>query len=185
VTYPAISRELDRAGLSVMPFRVLAHLARCADGRTDATVTLSEAAAACSMDAPKARHGLRELSAAGLVRVRWDGDAAHVTFTGPMLAEGGQSALVVPPWVDDAGLSPAALRVLFHHIRRARENRVESRRVKASELCGLSRRGVGMAERELIALGWLEPRGNGGVFVVTLPEPTAMAARGAGLEVRM
>jgi hypothetical protein len=84
--------------------------------------------------------------------------------------------LVVPPWVDAAGVSPAAFRLLYHLIRRAREGRVESRRETASELCGLSRRGVGMAERELVARGWLEPRGSSGVFSLTLP--AAARARG-------
>ena len=31
MTYPLITRELDRAGVGVMPFWVLAHVARCAD----------------------------------------------------------------------------------------------------------------------------------------------------------
>jgi hypothetical protein len=158
-----------------MPFRVLVHLARCAEGSGAATVTLAGVATACGATEARTRQSLRELSAAGLVRVRWDGDAAHVTFTGAMLTKDSQPALVVPADLDDAGLSAAAVRVYLHHVRRAREGRVESCRDIASELCGLSRRGVGIAERELIGRGWLEPR-NSGVFVLTL----RAAARGAG-----
>jgi hypothetical protein len=163
-----------------MPFRLLAHVARCAEGSGAAAVTLSGVATACGTTEARTRQSLRELSAAGLVRVRWDGETAHVTFTGPMIAEGGQPALVVPAWLDDAGLSAAAFRLAYHYVRRAREGRVDSRREKASELCGLSRRGVGIAERELVARGLLEPRGSGGVFGLTL----ATAAQGGGVVYR-
>jgi hypothetical protein len=173
MTYPHITRDLDRAGLGVMPFRVLAHVTRCAD-EGSATVIFPGVATACGATEARTRQSLRELSAAGLVNVRWDGDVAHVTLTGPMSGADGQSALVVPAWLDDAGLTPPAFRVFYHYVRRARENRVESRREKASELCGLSRRGVGVAERELVARGWFEPRGSSGVFGLTL----RAAARG-------
>jgi hypothetical protein len=164
VTSPIITRALDRAGVGVagvgvVAFRLLVHIARCADGRTDATVTLAGVAAACGMDASRTRHNLRALSAVGLRRVRWDGEAAHVTLMGAMLTEGGQCALIVPAWLDDAGLTPVAVRLMYHYLRRAREGRVTTRRDKASKLCGMSQRAVGIAERELIGRGWLEPRG--------------------------
>lgn len=94
-----------------------------------------------------------ELTAAGLVSVRREGDAVHVTLAGPMISDDGQPALVAPAWVDDAALSAPALRLLYHYLRRARDGRVITRRERASELCGLSPKSVRAAEAELTRRG--------------------------------
>jgi hypothetical protein len=169
---PQIARALDRSGVAVVPFRVLLHVARCADRDGAATVTLEGTAAVCGLDAAKVQHALRSLSAAGLVRVVWGGERVQVALTGA-----GRD-LVVPPWVDDGGLSSAALRLLYHHVRRARAGRVYSRQERAGDVCRVSLRGVRAAERELIGRAWLEPRGRSQgehVYVITLPEATVTA----------
>jgi DNA-binding IscR family transcriptional regulator len=75
-----------------MPFRVLVHLAQCADRSGAATVTLPGVAAACGTTEVITRHSLLELSAAGLVNVTLDGERAHV----PLTTEDAQGALFVP-----------------------------------------------------------------------------------------
>lgn len=97
-----------------------------------------------------------------------------------MTGENGQPALIVPAWLDGVGLGLAAFRVLYHHVRRAREGQVETRRYRASKLCCSSPKSVRAAEAKLTRRGWLEPRGSDRslgyteqVFVVRLPEPTA------------
>lgn len=59
---PSLNRALNRAGLTVIPFRVRSHVAKRVDGAEAVTAALS----AFAVDAPEVRHSLRELSAAVL-----------------------------------------------------------------------------------------------------------------------
>lgn len=154
---PQVSRELDRAGIPPVPFRVLAHAARCADRRGSAELTLESIVTTCGLDTDATKDALRSLEAAELLRVRWDGDSAHVTLTG---AASGPYDLTIPAWVDDGGLSPAAFRVLLHHVRRERCGIVVTRATTAARLCRLTLEELEAAEAALLKRrGWLQWRG--------------------------
>lgn len=174
MTYPSISLELDRAGLGVVAFRVLAHVARRVEGRSTVVVQLPDVAATCQIDAPRAKHALRELSAFGFVRVAFAGQTAQIT-----LAEVVRDGLSVPAWLDLAGLSAPAVRVIYHY---AQQHDAKHSAWDVGVACRLPPETVRAAEVELIERGMLE-RQSGRRFVLTLPaEATATAqARGAAL----
>lgn len=180
---PHISKELDHSGVMVAPFRVLVHLARCADRNGVATETVAATAATCVLPEVRTRHSLRTLSAGGFIRLNLDGEAAHVTLTEPLIAKDGVVALVVPGWLDDSGVSPAACRLFFHYLQNARDGRVTTYTPNVSNICRMSRRCVRVAEAELVGRGWLRFQGDvrttdytERLYSLTLPEDEATGA---------
>jgi hypothetical protein len=176
---PSIQTWLEESDLNRYEFRLLAAISRRAGRNGMCYESVPNLAERCGMSERTAQKHLPALVKAGYIRIKQaatPNSTAHYALTSKMHVGDDFVALFAPAWLDDAGLSPEAVRLFYHYLRWSWDGEVEANHARAARTCGAglsSPNSVRRAEHELCKAGRLEPRARAGkhaVFAVKLPQ---------------
>lgn len=136
------------------------------------------------MSERSAQYGLRSLVSEGFIyvkKVATPSTPAHYALAKKVRLGKDLVHLFMPAWLDDAGLSPSAVRLFFHYLRRSWDGEIAANHARAGRACGAgfaSRSSLLKIEGELIAAKLLKPLGRAGkhaVFGITVQQPTVQS----------